>query len=168
MIRRRAFVLGSTALLGTVAAGCSHPKGIAQGGNVRALAHDEEQSFWTAIAAITPKHLDKFRDGTVVRISAPLSECGEALATVAGAGHAMVASGIVRAWFSRPDAASRWLSASVKRGWSGVIEFAAPGVDRAGLVLWPAPGADFEIMKGIKKMFDPEGLLNSGRLYNLI
>ncbi len=35
MIRRRAFVLGSTALFGVVAAGCSHPKGIAQGGNVR-------------------------------------------------------------------------------------------------------------------------------------
>jgi basic membrane protein A len=35
VIPRRAFVLGSTALLGAVAAGCSHPKGIAQGGNVR-------------------------------------------------------------------------------------------------------------------------------------
>ena len=35
MIPRRAFVLGSTALLGVAAAGCSHPKGITQGGNVR-------------------------------------------------------------------------------------------------------------------------------------
>ena len=35
MIPRRAFVLGSTALLGAVATGCSHPKGIAQGGNLR-------------------------------------------------------------------------------------------------------------------------------------
>lgn len=35
MIRRRAFVLGSAALAGTAVAGCSHPKGIAQGGNVR-------------------------------------------------------------------------------------------------------------------------------------
>ena len=35
MIPRRSFVLGSTALLGVVAAGCSHPKGITQGGNVR-------------------------------------------------------------------------------------------------------------------------------------
>ncbi len=134
----------------------------------RALTHEDEQRFWTAIAAITPKHLEKFREGVVVRISTPLSECAEALAAVDGPGHAMAASGIVRAWFNRPDSASRWLSAAAKRGWNGVIEFAAPGVDRSGLVLWPAPGGDFAIMKGIKKMFDPDGLLNSGRLYNLI
>jgi glycolate oxidase FAD binding subunit len=137
-------------------------------GTARSLSHDEEQRFWTSVAAITPRHLEKFRDGAVARISAPLSECGEALATVEGPGHAMAASGIVRAWFSRHDAASRWLGAAVKRGWTGVIEFAAPGVDRAGLIMWPAPGGDFEIMKGVKKMFDPEGLLNTGRLYNLI
>ena len=35
MIPRRAFVLAGAALLGAAAAGCSHPKGIAQGGNVR-------------------------------------------------------------------------------------------------------------------------------------
>jgi FAD/FMN-containing dehydrogenase len=31
--------------------------------------------------------------------------------------------------------------------------------------LWPAPGPDFELMKRIKHMFDPEHLLNRGRLY---
>ncbi len=35
MIRRRAFVLGSAALLGAAASACSHPKGIAEGGNLR-------------------------------------------------------------------------------------------------------------------------------------
>jgi len=35
MISRHAFVLGGTALLGVAAAGCSHPKGIAEGGNER-------------------------------------------------------------------------------------------------------------------------------------
>jgi basic membrane protein A len=35
MIRRRAFVLGGTALAGAAATACSRPKGIAQGGNVR-------------------------------------------------------------------------------------------------------------------------------------
>jgi basic membrane protein A and related proteins len=35
VILRRAFMLGGTALLGVAAAACSHPKGIAQGGNVR-------------------------------------------------------------------------------------------------------------------------------------
>lgn len=35
MISRHAFVLGGTALLGVAAAGCSHPKGIAEGGQLR-------------------------------------------------------------------------------------------------------------------------------------
>jgi len=137
-------------------------------GSARALQADEEQRFWTGVAAITPRHLEKFRDGAVARVLTPLSECADALASVDGPGHAMAATGILRAWFSRPEAASRWLAASVKRGWKGVIEFAGPGVDRSALVLWPSPGGDFEIMKGVRKMFDPEGLLNSGRLFNLI
>ncbi len=95
------------------------------------------------------------------------SECGEALASVDGPGHAHAASGIVRAWFSRPDTATRWLNTSVARGWKGVIEFSSDTA-RRNLTLWPAPAGDFEIMKRIKNMFDPEGLLNSGRLYGLI
>jgi len=35
MMLRRAFVLGGTALLGAAATACSHPKGIAEGGNLR-------------------------------------------------------------------------------------------------------------------------------------
>ena len=33
------------------------------------------------------------------------------------------------------------------------------------LVVVPEPGGDFAIMKEIKRMFDPENLLNRGRLY---
>jgi glycolate oxidase FAD binding subunit len=141
-------------------------------GQARALPANEEQRFWTGVAQITPKHLEKFHAGAVARISTPLSECADALATVDVAGHAMAANGVVRAWFTRPDAASRWLNAALNRGWKGVIEFAAPGADddtgRSGLVRWPAPGGDFEIMKRVKNMFDPEGLLNRGRLYGLL
>ena len=133
-----------------------------------ALSNDEEQRFWTGVAAVTPETSGKISRRCVARISAPISECTEALATVEAAGHAMAATGIVRAWFSRPDAAVRWLNASVKRGWKGVLEFASESVNRGSLTLWPTPGRDFEIMKGIKKMFDPEGLLNRGRLFNLI
>ena len=105
-------------------------------------------------------------------LSTPISECADALATVDGAGHAMAANGVVRAWFSRSDGASRWLNAAMQRGWKGVVEFAGSGVNedpnQRGLVRWPNPGGDFEIMKGVKKMFDPESLLNRGRLYDLI
>ena len=53
---------------------------------VRGLSIDEEQRFWTGIAAITPWHLEKFHDGVVARISTPISESFSALATVEGAG----------------------------------------------------------------------------------
>ena len=137
-------------------------------GTVRGLASDEEQRFWTGIAAITSRHLEKFRDGVVARVSTPISESFGALATVESAGHSMAASGVVRAWFGRPDAASRWLQTCLKHGWKGVIEFAGENVDRGSLALWPGPGGDFEIMKRVRTMFDPEGLLNRGRLFNLI
>jgi FAD/FMN-containing dehydrogenase len=103
----------------------------------------------------------------VARVSTTLSDCGEALASVEGPGHAHAASGIVRAWFTRPDPAARWLDASVKRGWKGVMEYSAEAA-KGNITLWPEPGGDFALMKRIKQMFDPEGLLNSGRLYGLI
>jgi FAD/FMN-containing dehydrogenase len=116
---------------------------------------------------VTPRHLEKFSEGAVVRISTTLSECGNALGAVEGAGHALAGSGIVRAWFSRPDAAARFVTAAVKRGWKSVVEFSGEAARRQ-LTLWPEPGGDLAIMKKVKQMFDPEGLLNAGRLYGVI
>jgi glycolate oxidase FAD binding subunit len=138
-------------------------------GVARPLTADEESRFWQSLGQLTPRFLDKFREGVVVRVSTKLAECGEALASVEGAGLAHSGSGIVRAWFTRPDAASRWLAQSLKRGWKGVVEFSGDAA-RSGLTLWPdAPEAQsdggFAIMREIKRMFDPESLLNRGRLY---
>lgn len=134
-------------------------------GQAAALTPEEEARFWTDIAAVTPAHLEKYARGVVVRLSTPISETGAALESIEQAGHAMAASGVVRAWFTRPDAAQAWLEASVKRGWKGAVEFAAEGVNRSEMELWPGAGGDFEIMKKIKSLFDPEGQLNRGRLY---
>jgi glycolate oxidase FAD binding subunit len=136
-------------------------------GTARALPVEEEQRFWNSLYAVTPRHLEKFREGMVVRVSTMLGECGEALGSVEGPGHAHAASGVVRGWFSRPDSGSKWLAAAVKRGWKGVIEFSAEPA-KANLTLWPDPGGDFAIMKEIKQMFDPGNLLNRGRLYGRI
>jgi glycolate oxidase FAD binding subunit len=133
-------------------------------GPLKTLTVDEEQRFWSSLYSVTPRHLEKFREGAVVRLSTTLAECGEALGSVEGAGHAHAASGVVRGWFTRPDSAARWLAAGVKRGWKGVVEFAAESA-RPNLTLWPEPGGDFAIMREVKHMFDPENLLNRGRLY---
>jgi glycolate oxidase FAD binding subunit len=138
-------------------------------GPSRALAIEEEQRFWSSVHTVTPRFLEKFREGAVVRISTTLSECGAALASFDGPAHAHAASGVVRGWFTRPDAAKRAMSEAAKRGWNAVVEFAAEGA-RPHIDLWPGfndanPGSDFAIMKNIKRMFDPENLLNRGRLY---
>jgi glycolate oxidase FAD binding subunit len=133
-------------------------------GRARALSAAEDQKFRGDLDALTPRHLDKFKEGAVVRVSTKLSDCSAALGSIEGPGHALAASGIVRGWFTRPDTATRWLDAALKRGWKGVIEYSGENA-RRGMTLWPDVGSDFEIMKKIKAMFDPEGLLNSGRYY---
>ncbi|MDE3196780.1 MAG: FAD-binding oxidoreductase, partial [Acidobacteriota bacterium] len=136
-------------------------------GAPRSLNPDDEARFWTALANVTPRHMEIFREGAVGRLTTTLSDCAAALASVEGPGHVHAASGIVRGWFSRADAVNRWLASAHKKGWKGVVECAGDSV-RPQLNLWPAPGPDFEIMKSIKRMFDPEGLLNAGRLYGLL
>ncbi len=128
------------------------------------LPPEEEMRFWSMLHAVTPRFLDKFKDGAVVRVSTTLAECGHALDSVEGPGHAHAGSGVVRGWFSRPEAASRWLNSAVKRDWKGVVEFASETA-KPELTLWPQPGGDFAIMRQIKHMFDPDNLLNAGRLY---
>jgi len=130
----------------------------------RTLAVEDEQRFWQGLNSVTPRFLEKFKEGAVVRVSTTLSECAAALESIEGPGHAHAASGIVRGWFSRPDSAARWLAAAVKRDWNGVVEFSSESA-KSGLTLWPQPGNDFAIMKQIKHMFDPNNLLNRGRLY---
>jgi glycolate oxidase FAD binding subunit len=137
-------------------------------GPARTLSVDEEQRFWNSLHAVTPRFLEKFREGAVVvRVSTTLAECGEALGSVEGPGHAHAASGVVRGWFTRPDAAARWVVESAKRGWKVVVEFSSESA-RPNMTLWPEPGGDFAIMKEIKRMFDPQNLLNRGRLYGQI
>ena len=136
-------------------------------GSVRELSVEEEARFWHSLESLTPRHLEKFRDGAVVRLSCTLSACTQAMESADAACHAHAGSGVVRSWFSRPEAAARWLAQGLKRGFKGVVEYSGEGA-RQNLSLWPEPGGDFAIMKRIKQMFDPEGLLNRGRLYGQI
>jgi glycolate oxidase FAD binding subunit len=131
------------------------------------LNSEEDRRFWQALRDATPKHLAQCDTGCVVRVATTLKDCGDALGSLPVPGHAHAGSGIVRGWFNTADAAETWLKSSAARGWKGVIEFSGDAV-RRDLNLWPEPGNDLEIMKRVKRMFDPEGLLNSGRLYRVI
>jgi hypothetical protein len=121
------------------------------------LAPDRELWLWPRVREFTPMFLAENPNGAVVRISTTLTGVGDPLAESPGPAVARGANGIVYRYFAKsPEAALN--------GRKGVVEFA--GADRKpGTVLWPSPGGDFDLMKRIKQLFDPNHLLNPGRLY---
>jgi glycolate oxidase FAD binding subunit len=127
----------------------------------------EQTRFWRHVQEYTPHFLEKFAHGAVVRASCTLSQVQEVMASVETASIARAGSGVCYGYFTRSEAAARWMASAARRGWKAVIEF-APDEHRTRLDLWPAPGNDLEMMKKIKSMFDPNHLLNRGRLFRLI
>jgi glycolate oxidase FAD binding subunit len=128
----------------------------------------EEEAFWQRIRDFTPAFLTGTPEGAVVRVSCTLA----ALEEVAGVPDcpvvARAGSGVCWAYFRDCAAASEWMKTTcLPRGWKVVMEFAPPE-RKPELDLWPNPGADFEIMKKVKDMFDPAHRLNPGRLYGRI
>ena len=131
------------------------------------LEGKEEFRLWKQVHEYTPHFLEKFASGAVVRASCTLAQLKEVLSSFETAAIARAGSGVCYAYFTRVDAAVRWLAIATRRGWRAIIEF-APDEQRARLDLWPAPGTELEMMKKIKNMFDPNHLLNRGRLFRII
>lgn len=118
---------------------------------------EAEQRLWTDIRELTPTFLAAHPDGAVVRVSSKLSEVGSVLESLPGQALARAGSGVTYGYFEN------WRDAIGR----GTIEY-APGEARATSEWWPSPGSDFATMKRVKEMFDPQGLLNRGRLYGRI
>jgi glycolate oxidase FAD binding subunit len=126
-----------------------------------------QQSFWDGVIHYSQRFLEKFHDGTVVRISTTLTQLPEVLNSLNAPAVARAATGVTYAYFNRTDAAVKWFGSVKQRPWRCVMEF-SPEAKKDSLDLWPAPGDDFGMMKSVKRMFDPRNLLNHGRLYRLI
>ena len=124
-------------------------------------------AFWENIQNLAPRFLAKCPGGAIVRISCQLEQVRTAMASLDVPAIARAGTGVIYSFFSRCADAGAWLSRTTLAGSTSVIEF-APDSARHQLDLWPAPGTDFEIMKRVKRMFDPDRLLNRGRLYRLL
>ena len=122
------------------------------------------ETFWPDVESFTPQFLKRYPDGAVVRVSCTLKELESAMASFAGPAVARAASGVCYGYFERCEAAAAWMAGAVQRGWKTVVEF-APQDWRKTADLWPSPGGDLELMRKVKKLFDPESVLNRGRLY---
>jgi len=123
--------------------------------------------LWRHIEEFTPQFLAKHADSTVARVSCRLKEVEPVMESFPGPGIARAGSGVCYGYFSKAEDAARWTADAAKRGWKAVIEF-SPAEWKRTAVLWPAPGGDLEIMRRVKQLFDPAGLLNRGRLYGRI
>jgi glycolate oxidase FAD binding subunit len=127
----------------------------------------EETAFWRAIEDFTPRYLDTHKDGAVVRVSCTLKELRAVMQSVPGPAVARAGSGVCYAYFKHFGQAAVFAAEMAREYGETVVEF-APENRKEEMDLWPAPGQDLEIMKGIKQMFDPQLLLNRGRLYRRI
>ncbi|MGD0579007.1 MAG: FAD-linked oxidase C-terminal domain-containing protein, partial [Bryobacteraceae bacterium] len=66
--------------------------------------------------------------------------------------------------FDSPPALSQWMIESAAKEWTRVVEWSGNDV-RTAVELWPAGGGDFAVMERLKLLFDPQRVLNPGRLY---
>jgi glycolate oxidase FAD binding subunit len=133
----------------------------------RTMRPGADTAFWRAIQNFTPGYLYAHPDGAVVRVPCTLKEVKDVMQSVAGPAIARAGSGICYAYFEHAAQAAEFATAMGREHPGTVVEF-APENCKEKLDLWPAPGADLEIMKRIKRMFDPRMLLNRGRLYRHI
>ena len=131
------------------------------------LEDGPQKSFWDIVTQYSPGFLDKFPDGTVVRISTTLTQLPEVLAVLDAPAISRAATGVTYAYFTRTEAAVKWLALMKAKPWRCLMEF-SPAAKKDTLDLWPSPGDDFGMMKNVKRMFDPQNLLNHGRLYRLL
>lgn len=120
----------------------------------------DDDGLWAGVREFTPQWMADHPGGAVVRHSTTLAGISEPFGKVSNPVIARAGNGVVYVYYT--DAAE----ANVDGG-KGAIEFSPEPVKRS-LELWPRPGSDFPVMQKIKHLFDPERLLNRGRLYGRI
>ena len=133
----------------------------------QAVPAGEEAAFWRTIGDFTPRYLDAHKDGAVVRVSCTLKELRAVMQSIPGPAIARAGSGVCYAYFKHFGQAAVFAAETAREYSETVVEF-APENRKEEMDLWPAPGEDLEVMKRIKHMFDPQLLLNRGRLYRRI
>src|SRR3984885_5114102 len=120
---------------------------------MRMVEGADEEALWRDIRESTPQFLRTHENGAVLRVSSVLSDVGRVLEALPSQASARAGSGVCYGYFEH--------AAELKHPDVGtsVVEFAAPEF-RERAELWPRQGNDFAMMKRIKEMFDPKGLLN--------
>lgn len=131
------------------------------------LEDQGEQELWTRVEEFTPEFLTDHPNSAVVRVSSTLSGVRDVMAAAPGPVLARAATGTAYAYFEDWREAGPWIADATSRGWRAAVEFTTEDAKRQ-LDLWPCAGDDVELMRRLKHMFDPQALMNRGRLYGRI
>ncbi len=132
-----------------------------------ALEGGPHEELWSHIENYTARFLAGHAEGVVVRTSCSLKEVESVMGSLPAPGIARAGTGVCYGYFEAAENAVEWVAQAVRQGWKTVIEF-CPEAQQRKLELWPSPGSDFQVMERVKQMFDPDRLLNRGRLYRRI
>lgn len=131
--------------------------------DAQAIDGDDEEALWEKIREYTPDFLRRHPSGTVARVSMPLGEAGAVIEAVPGEVVARAGNGVYYVYLADTETATQWTAEARKRGWRYALEYSSSDLER-----WPSPGSDFAMMVRVKEMFDPQRVLNRGRLYGRI
>jgi glycolate oxidase FAD binding subunit len=152
---------------GNAAAIERYEREMAELGEGKAFDGPGRETLWQHVSQFTPQFLKTRPDGAVVRASCTLKELEAVMASFEVPALARAGSGVCYGYFEECGAAEAWTAEAAGRGWKIVIEY-SPEERKQESELWPAPGADLEIMRRVKHLFDPGNVLNRGRLYSRI
>ena len=133
----------------------------------RPLDGDRETAFWDAVQEFAPGWMGQASERSIVRASHPLSELGDVLNSAPGACVARAGNGVTYLAFESVGTLRTWMDETQAKPWSRVVEWSGAGV-RTACELWPSAQEDFAVMQRLKLLFDPQRLLNRGRLYGRI
>jgi glycolate oxidase FAD binding subunit len=123
------------------------------------LEGEAEDAFWNPVREFAPQFLAAHPEGAVARVSVTLDTVGATMSTLPGKAVARAANGVCYAHVE--DAAQ---AAALLKSNRAILEY-GPASRTASLPMWPAKDSGYPIMQKIKRMFDPDHLLNRGRYY---
>jgi glycolate oxidase FAD binding subunit len=126
-----------------------------------AAYHEAPAEISLALRDFTPGYLNQYPNGHVLRLSTRLQEMEGALTTFGEQAVIVARAGSGVSYVHTPELLT------LPENRKGVVDF-SPNPKPDSSVLWPRPGNDFFLLERIKKLLDPDTLLNPGRLYGRI
>ena len=137
-----------------------------------AIPDTQAQVLWKAVQNLSYSLLSAEPRMAVLRISTTPTRLGEVFRLANDIAHetpVLIRGGAAVGYLYCPNvkAAKIGLDMAVKSKLPAVIEAAPPG-EKTMLEQWHKPGNGIDVMRRLKHRFDPDYLLNRGRLFNQI